>query len=296
MRLVKLASAAAGACLVLTAIVVTDNAVHLPGRIPPNADAAQRLARGTGSTWKEISVTAADGVALSGWLFTPAEPNSSAVIALHGVGDTRMGMLAHADFLLRSGFIVLVPDVRGHGKSGGAITTYGVREARDVRCWTDWLLRSPGVHRLYGIGQSMGAAILIESLKAEPRFRAIVADCPFATFEEIAYERLHQVSGIPQPLFWPIVHLGFLYADLRYGVDLRQASPLEAIRATRVPVLLIHGTADRNIPPRHSLELHAANPAATRLWLVPGAGHVASFSTDPQNYARNVVSWFENHP
>lgn len=205
-------------------------------------------------------------------------------------------MLAHADFLLRSGFTVLVPDVRGHGKSGGAITTYGVREAGDVRCWTDRLLQNPARHRICGIGQSMGASILIESLKVEPRFRAIVADCPFATFEEIAYERLHQVSGIPQPFFWPVVHLGFLYADLSYGVDLRQASPLGAIRLTRVPVLLIHGTADRNIPPHHSLELHAANPAATRLWLVPGAGHVASLSTDPQNYARKVVSWFQSHP
>ena len=296
MRLVKLASVAAGAWVVLSAIVVADNALHIPGRILPDAKFAQDLARSTRSSWNEISVSAPDGVALSGWIFTPAKPNGSAVIALHGVGDTRMGMLAHADFLLRSGFTVLVPDVRGHGRSGGAITTYGVQEAGDVRCWTGRLLQNPAVHRLYGIGQSMGAAILIESLKVEPRFHAIVADCPFASFEEIAYERLHQVSGIPEPLFWPVVHLGNLYADLRYGVDLRQASPLNAIRVTQVPVLLIHGTADRNIPPHHSLELHAANPAATRLWLVPGAGHVASLSTDPQNYANTVVSWFQSHP
>ena len=224
---------------------------------------------------------------------------SSERLAFHSGRAKRLGgnrAARHADFLLRSGFTVLVPDVRGHGKSGGAITTYGVREAGDVRCWTDRLLQNPARHRICGIGQSMGASILIESLKVEPRFRAIVADCPFATFEEIAYERLHQVSGIPQPFFWPVVHLGFLYADLSYGVDLRQASPLGAIRLTRVPVLLIHGTADRNIPPHHSLELHAANPAATRLWLVPGAGHVASLSTDPQNYARKVVSWFQSHP
>jgi len=55
------------------------------------------------------------------------------------LGDTRLGMLAHAAFLLREGFTVLTPDLRGHGVSGGPITTYGIREARDVHSWTDWL-------------------------------------------------------------------------------------------------------------------------------------------------------------
>lgn len=296
MRLVTLASAAASAGLALSAVIVTDNAVHIPERALPDPEAAQSLAGAANSSWQSVSVAAPDGVVLSGWLFTPAESNGSGVIALHGVADTRMGMLAHADFLLRHGFTVLVPDVRGHGSSGGAITTYGVREAGDVHCWVERLFQNPAVHQVYGIGQSLGASILLESLKLEPRFRAIVADCPFASFKEIAYERLHQVSGIPQPLFWPVIHLGFVYAGLRYGVDLRSAAPLEAIRAAHIPVLLIHGTADRNIPPHHSRELHAANPAMTRLWLVPGAGHVSSLSTDPQNYIRNVVSWFETHP
>jgi dipeptidyl aminopeptidase/acylaminoacyl peptidase len=42
---------------------------------------------------------------------------------------------------------------------------------------------------------------------------------------------------------------------LRYGVDLRRASPVDAIRATKVPILLIHGALDTNVPLRHSQEL-----------------------------------------
>ena len=136
----------------------------------------------------------------------------------------------------------------------------------------------------------------MESLKTEPRWRAIVADSPFATFEEISYERLQQVTGLPQWAFWPIVRLGFLYTRLAYGVDLQRASPAEAIRSTRVPVLLIHGAADTNIPWHHSQQLHALNPSATALWLVPGAEHVSSLATEPETYARTVVDWFNNHP
>ena len=46
-----------------------------------------------------------------------------------------------------------------------------------------------GTSSLYGLGESLGAAILIESLPREPRFRAVVAECPFDSFEDIAYYR-----------------------------------------------------------------------------------------------------------
>ncbi len=252
--------------------------------------------RSTNSSWRDVRIRATDGTSLDAWLFTPREPNGSAVIALHGVGDTRRGMLGHAEFLLRNSFTVLVPDSRGHGQSGGDLITYGIRESDDVHCWSEWLRRNGNIRRVYGIGQSMGASILLQSLHADAGFHALVADCPFATFEEISYERLEQVSRIPKPLFWPMVRLGFLYTEVRYGVDLRKASPEDAIRSTRVPVLLIHGSADTNIPPHHSMELHAANPATTGIWIVPNAGHVASLQTEPKEYARTVVAWFMDHP
>jgi uncharacterized protein len=273
-------------------VFMAEGALHIwqhPGAPAPPAEA---LSRQTGASWESVKVIAGDGVVLDGWLFTPRRPNGAAVIALHGVGDTRLGMMSHADFLVRAGYTVLTPDCRGHGASGGDVITYGIREAADVHRWADLLLRRPGIRRLYGLGQSMGASILLESLPREPRFRALVADCPFATFEEIAYDRLAQ-RGVIFPVSWPIVELGFLYARVRYGLNLWEASPAAAVRATKVPILLIHGMKDANILPRHSRELHALNPAMTQLWEVPGADHVASLGTAPLQYQRKVTAWFE---
>jgi pimeloyl-ACP methyl ester carboxylesterase len=202
-------------------------------------------------------------------------------------------MMAHAAFLVRAGYAVLAPDCRGHGSSGGETITYGIREASDVPRWADLLMRRPAIHRLYGIGQSMGASILLESLPREPRFRALVADCPFATFEEVAYDRLRQRGLLGAVVAFPVVQMGLLYARQRYGVNLRDASPAAALRPSKVPVLLIHGARDENIPPRHSRELHAVNPATTQLWEVPGADHVASLATAPEQYQRRVIAWFE---
>ena len=83
------------------------------------------------------------------------------------------------------------------------------------------------------------------------------------------------------------------YVRARYGVNLWQASPVDALRTTTTPVLLIHGTADTNIVLHHSRELHAINPTHTELWEVHGAGHVASLGTSRQEYIRRVTSWLE---
>jgi dipeptidyl aminopeptidase/acylaminoacyl peptidase len=276
-------------------VLAVGMALHSTTRIRPGSAAAEAVARQTGATWSDVQVTASDGARLDGWFFRPRESNGSAVILLHGVGDTRLGMLGHAAFLLRNGFMVLTPDSRGHGASGGELITYGIREASDVHAWADRLFREPQVKRLYGLGESLGAAILLQSLPKEPRFRAVVAESPFATFEEISYDRMKQVLRLPKAAFWPVLHLGILYARVRYGLDMRQASPANAVRSTAIPILLIHGTADTNIPIRHSQELHALNPTATRLWEVQGAEHVAGLLQDPELYTKTVVSWFVSH-
>jgi pimeloyl-ACP methyl ester carboxylesterase len=247
------------------AVFVAEGALHIWQRELPDDRLAAAVAKADGAAWREAQVGEADGVKLSGWLLTPGHGNGAVVIALHGVGDTRAGMLGHADFLLRAGYTVLAPDCRGHGRSGGDVISYGVREGGDVRAWEDLLLRTPGVERIYGIGQSMGAAILLESLGHATRMRALVADCPFATFQEIAYERLEQQGVIGEAASWPLVNLGFVYARARY------------------------------IAPRHSRELHAANLAATDLWEVPGAGHIASLEVARGEYVRRVTEWFDRH-
>ena len=280
----------------LAGILAAENAFHIWERLRPNASAADDIAQRTGARWEDVQVRAADGAVLDGWLFTPARANGSAAILLHGVADTRRGMREHAAFLVENGYTVLTPDVRGHGSSGGDIITYGVREAGDVGAWAAWLLQSQPVTRIYGFGESMGAAILIQAARGDPRLRAIVAECAFANFESIAFERFTQVSHLPVAALWPIIHAGFLYERVRYGVDLRQASPVDALRESKVPVLLIHGARDTNIPIHHSRELYAANRATVQLWEVPGAGHVEALFIARELYIRTVVEWFRSHP
>lgn len=84
------------------------------------------------------------------------------------------------------------------------------------------------------------------------------------------------------------------FAKVRYGLDLREVSPLESMRRTSTPTLLIHGLEDSRTPYWHSQALAKAN-AQSVLWLVPNAEHVAAYSTAPAEFRQRVLAWFPSH-
>jgi uncharacterized protein len=285
---------------VLIGFVAVKSAVH-PARLPveqADENAARDVATRDHATMADVSIAVSDGVILRGWLFTAANGNGDAAILLHGQGDNRTGMLGNADMLLRHEYSVLLPDARAQGESGGAIATYGVKESDDLRRWFEWLARDLAPHCIDGLGDSMGAAILLQAVAVEPDFCAVVAESGFASFREAGYDRLGQWFGtgpwLGRTVLRPAVDAGFLYADIRYGVDFERASPEMAIAGSRVPVLLIHGLADDNLPPRHSERIRAGNPAVV-LWEPPNVGHCGAENAEPDEYQRRVVGWFDSY-
>ena len=148
----------------------------------------------------------------------------------------------------------------------------------------------------------MGAAQLLQSLKSHPGFCAVVAESSFASFQEASYDRIGEWVGtgpwIGRTVLRPVVWAGLLYARLRYGIDLAKSNPEEAVAASHVPVLLIHGLKDNNLPPRHSENIMAKSRGHNGdvvLWEPPEAGHCGAAGADPQEYERRVVGWFEIH-
>src|SRR5882724_11957334 len=149
-----------------------------------------------GVTWhmapEGVEISAADGVKLRAWFFRAQNGSGGTVILLHGQVDNRAGMLGYAGLFLPHGFNTLIPDFRAHGESGGKLATYGLREADDLRRWLDWVAGAQPGGRIFGFGESMGAAILLQSLSVESHFCAVVAESPYASFREIAMDRLSQ--------------------------------------------------------------------------------------------------------
>jgi hypothetical protein len=247
------------------------------------------------STLKDVSIQAQDGVTLHAWNIGPNHSNGDAVILLHGLGDNRVGMAGYAQLLLARGFTVLLPDARAHGASGGEIATYGLLERNDIHRWFEFLATEDHPRCIYGFGESMGAAELLQSLSVERRFCAVIAESSFSTFREIAYDRMgqnfHAGPWLGRTLLRPVVELAFLYVRWKYGLDMLQASPEDSVAKTNVPVMLIHGQIDSNIPFRHARLIQARNPHSV-LWEVPNADHCGAINTAPEQFEQRLQGWF----
>jgi predicted alpha/beta-fold hydrolase len=289
---------------VIAGIVAADSALH-PMRSPLTPDdekEAVAIAESHGALLRQVEITASDGAILRAWNIRFASGNGDVVILLHGMASNRAGMLGLADMLLRRGYSVLLPDARAQGASGGDMATYGFLETGDIQRWLDWLVRKQAPHGIEAIGESMGAGQLLNSLKSVRGFCAVAAESSFASFREVSFVRIGEWFGtgpwLGRTFLRPIVESGIFFARWRYGVDLAQDNPAQAVAASRVPVLLIHGLVDDNIPSYNSEMILTAsnghNPNVS-LWEPPDAGHCGAMGAEPEEFERRVVGWFQGH-
>ena len=279
---------------------VAEGALHPARRAltAANEHAEQLQAKDDGASIVEVAIPAADGVSLQAWYLHPEDANGNAVLLLHGLGDNRLGMTDYADLFLHHGYSVLMPDARAHGASGGSIATYGFLEADDIRRWFDWIRLHEHAGCIYGFGESMGAAQILDSLGTEPHFCAVAAECPFSTFREAAYERVgqhfHTGPWLGRTVLRPVVESAFLYTRWKFGLDMQRVSPADAVASTKIPVFLIHGQDDTNLPIRHSRLILARNPRVV-LWEVPNTGHSNAIDTCPKEVETRLANWFADH-
>ena len=136
----------------------------------------------------------------------------------------------------------------------------------------------------------MGAATVLMAA-ADPMpdtVRGILADCGFtspkAIFTKVLRERHLPARLILTPVNW----LTRVFA----GFDMEECSTLDALRQTKLPVLLIHGEADRFVPCEMSRENFAACASADKtLFTVPGAPHGGSYLVDRAGYEKTVCAF-----
>lgn len=274
-------------------VVLVSEAVTHPPRVRHNTDIAlpaHNIEVATHSTSRQVSITTPDGAVLKAWWMLPPAPTERAVIVCHGIADSAMGSIGFAPLFLRNGYAVLVPESRGHGASTGLVT-FGLREADDLARWFRWT-QQQGSSAIYGVGESLGGAIVLQSLTHGANFRAVMAESAYASFTEVADFRVGKVLG---PLLAPlVVRECMLYVLLRYHANLWNVDAAAAVATTPVPILLIHGLTDDETPPENSRRIASRNPAI-QLWLVPGTGHTGAYAADPAAFEARLLEWFKRY-
>jgi fermentation-respiration switch protein FrsA (DUF1100 family) len=244
-----------------------------------------------GLEYEEVMLKTEDGLTLRGW-YVPGT-NGAAIIAQHGYGASRQGVLGDAAVLSRQGYSVLMFDWRGHGESEGNLVTFGIYEIRDVQAALDWIHRRPEVdpQRIGGLGESMGAVALLYATARLPEIKAVVAVSPFPSLRSEVEIGVRVQTGLPTFPFAPLIvwfaerEAGIPVASLDLTQDIGQISPR--------PVFLLHGGLDSKIPPNSGDVLFRAAGEPKAYWFDPEVGHTGFVETYPQEYERRVSEFFD---
>jgi fermentation-respiration switch protein FrsA (DUF1100 family) len=223
-----------------------------------------------GLDYEEVEFAAADGVRLNGWFLPARAPRRGSILFLHGNAQNISTHIASVAWLPAEGFDVLLFDYRGYGRSDGSPSLAGLH--LDFEAALQALLARPEIERdrVIVFGQSLGGSLAITALAASPlrhQVRALIIEGAFTSYRALAREKL---AGFW--LTWP------LQAPLGLTIDDRYR-PIDVIGELALPLLIVHGEADRIVPPAHAVALYQAARPPKTLWLVPGAGHIAAFTT-----------------
>ena len=222
------------------------------------------------------------GITLRGHFFSQDSPTT--VLLAHGYNSIWKSRLSDAPFYYARGHNLLLIDQRAHGESGGRRIGMGALEKDDLLEWMRWIREKSGDNcRILLDGVSMGGATVLLAAGAHPpeNLRAVVSDCAYTNaYAQCAYLAGHEYShSWAKGLLLPLVNL---YCRLLAGYSLTDASPLDAVARTEVPIFFLHGQEDHFVPTAMAEELfRACTSGKKELLLVPGARHAAARSHAP---------------
>ncbi|MEZ4593583.1 MAG: alpha/beta hydrolase [Chloroflexota bacterium] len=261
-----------------------DLLLHPPRSLPQQTPAA------FGLTAETVQFTAADGVALTAWFVPPTEAVAGAtLIYVHGYGANRAALLDQAAALHVAGYGALLLDLRNHGDSAAATTTWGPAEAADVVAAYNYLLTRPEVNpaRIGLVGKSMGGAVAVMAAQQLPNLALLVLQSTYVGLEENMVNIVPSIARLPEGLA-PFVFRRMDGATVEALTAVRVA---EIVAGLAVPLLVLHGDQDKLVPLAQGEAIFAAAAGPKQLHVIPGAGHLDTFTIDPESFTAQLETF-----
>jgi dipeptidyl aminopeptidase/acylaminoacyl peptidase len=239
----------------------------------------------------------ADGLELAAELHIPSRDKIHPALCIcHGIpaappDPTDKGYSVLAQCFCRAGFITLIFNFRGTGKSEGNLDIAGW--TRDLQAALDFLYNLKEVDRNHFclLGFSGGAAVSVYTAAHDPRVSLVVTcACP-ADFHSLgqrqtpveAIQRFRQIGAIRDKDFPPSIE------EWQKGFE--TISPINWVdRISPRALLLVHGDADELIPLEHARRLYQKAKEPKELKIIPGAKHKMRLEKAAMDF---VLDWLK---
>jgi alpha-beta hydrolase superfamily lysophospholipase len=255
--------------------------------------------------------------------WAPPEPPRAVVAVVHGFGE-HGGRYAHVGRHMAARSVAAYAlDLRGHGRSAGPrghVDSWG-QYREDVRRFLLELRTRKPVAPLFLLGHSMGGLVALDVALRHPQgLRGLIVASPILSPPGVS--RVLRGIGRVASRVWPTLTLdtrldpAVLSRDPAV-LDALRNDPLahwrasarlsteiaSAVRRTvpgahrmRVPLLLLHGTADRLTSPAATRAFHEQVASADRQLLLYEGGHHELFNDiERERVLGDVSDWIDRH-
>ena len=215
-------------------------------------------------------------------------------IVVHGYGGSGKLMSDKSKYFYDMGYNVLIPDLRGHGKSEGDYIGMGWKDRLDIISWINFIINENPNAEIVLHGTSMGAAtVLMTSGENLPsNVKAIVADCAYTSaWDEFSYQ-LETYLKVPSSY---ILNVTNMVTKLKAGYSLKEASALECVKKATVPILYIHGDKDKFVPYSMMDKLYDATNSPKEKLTIEGGEHANSDLVSPFLYWLTVEDFLNQY-
>ncbi|MCI5630283.1 MAG: alpha/beta hydrolase [Clostridium sp.] len=215
-------------------------------------------------------------------------------IVVHGYGGSGKLMSDKSKYFYDMGYNVLIPDLRGHGKSEGDYIGMGWKDRLDIISWINFIIKENPNAEIVLHGTSMGAAtVLMTSGENLPsNVKAIVADCAYTSaWDEFSYQ-LETYLKVPS---YYILNVTNMVTKLKAGYSLKEASALECVKKATVPILYIHGDKDKFVPYSMMDKLYDATISPKEKLTIEGGEHANSDLVSPFLYWLTVEDFLNQY-
>jgi pimeloyl-ACP methyl ester carboxylesterase len=186
------------------------------------------------------------------------------IVALHAatVDHSYMGWLVHA--MLREGFNVIAPDLRGHGQSANSAPDMHLTRMVDDVLEFAYLLGRTAIH---GFGYSLGGAVMLYAASQKPdMFRSLVLLA--SNYHAPSQHRIDKVVGSASARS-PMEQVVF---DPETGAVASWDAPLESFKVITCPTLIVAPDRDEFNALEDAVALYHTLPNAEIL-VLPKTSH-----------------------
>jgi uncharacterized protein len=235
---------------------------------------------------RELFVPSPYGYTLYGF-YIPCEGSQKTAIIVHGITCTLYDSVKYLNLFRKRGFNVLLYEQRNHGRNARKNTTYGFYEKYDLKAIVDWAFARLGPGGVVGtMGESLGAATVLQHSAIDPRVAFVIADCPYSDLTVLFRFRLKTDYHLVP---FPLLNLADLFCRLMTGFSFAKVSPIRDIAAVKTPIFWVHGEHDVYILPQMSVDMYNAKRLGIKkLFIAPNAGHAEAFWNNQREYDRQV--------